>query len=129
MRTGWSGLSIVAMLGLAGCAASRTEAPGPVVAASPPAAAPMRAAPLLGSNSASLAGRFGDPDLVVIDGPARKLQFNQPACVLDLYLYAPHEGAEPVVIHADARDTDGRATDLDSCVAALEGGSARRRGV
>ncbi len=66
---------------------------------------------------------FGPPDLDVREGAARKLQFLGPACVLDVYLYPPRAGAEPVVTHVDARLPDGRDMDRSSCVAAL----SRRR--
>ena len=60
------------------------------------------------------------PDLDLREGPARKLQFLGPACVLDAYLYPPRSGrGEPVVTYVDARQPDGRDMDRASCVAAL----------
>ena len=78
---------------------------------------------VIGQSARALAALFGTPDLDVREGPARKLQFLGPACVLDAYLYPPRAGAEPLVTHVDARLPDGRDMDRSSCVAAL----SRRR--
>jgi hypothetical protein len=42
---------------------------------------------VLGRDARTLVGQFGEPDLDVREGTARKLQFAGPACVLDAYLY------------------------------------------
>ena len=74
---------------------------------------------VMGRDARALIGLLGTPGLDVREGPARKLQFLGPACVLDAYLYTPRGGAEPVVTHVDARLPDGRDVDRASCVAAL----------
>ena len=75
---------------------------------------------VLGATARALVGQFGNPDLDLREGPARKLQFLGPACVLDAYLYPPRSGrGEAVVTHVDARQPDGREMDRSSCVAAL----------
>jgi hypothetical protein len=74
---------------------------------------------VMGQNARALVSLFGNPDLDVREGTARKLQFLGPVCVLDAYLYPPRAGAEPVVTHVDARLPDGRDIDRSSCVAAL----------
>ena len=112
-----------AMLLLAGCASTGKEAP--TVAPTPRAV--QRPAPLnstglesvLGRTARALEALFGRPGLDVREGPARKLQFAGPACVLDAYLYPPAAGGEPIVTHLDARLPDGRDLDRASCVAAL----------
>ena len=112
---------------LGGCVASSSEAP-PVVAAAPSPAPVVSATGLeavIGANARTLAARLGRPDLELSEGPARKLQFLGPICVLDAYLYAPRAGAEPVVTHVDARLPDGREMDRASCVAALTAREAR----
>ena len=107
----------LAALIVVGCVAPRAEAP--------PVQAEVRPIPttglesVLGSNAGTLLARFGDADLDLLEGTARKLQFIAPACVLDLYLYPPRSGAEPVVTHVDARLPDGREMDRASCLAAL----------
>jgi hypothetical protein len=79
---------------------------------------------VLGHDARALVALFGEPDLDAREGPARKLQFLGPVCVLDAYLYPPRHGrGDPVVTHVDARLPDGREMDRASCVAAL----SRRR--
>jgi hypothetical protein len=110
------------LLVLGGCAA-KTERPAPAVTRPPP----QRVVPynstgletVLGRTARMLEAQFGKPSLDVREGPARKLQFGGPACVLDAYLYPPKGGGEPIVTHIDARLRDGRDLDRASCVAAL----------
>jgi hypothetical protein len=106
----------------AGCVAPVRETAPP---ARPPVAPPAPAysnnglESVMGHNARALAALFGNPDLDAREGPARKLQFVGPVCVLDAYLYPSRAGAEPVVTHVDARLPDGRDIDRSSCVAAL----------
>jgi hypothetical protein len=113
---------LLATATLAGCATAPRSAP-PVRSTPPPvAAAPRPLAGLeavMGRNARALVALLGDPGLDVREGPARKLQFLGPACVLDAYLYPPRGGGEPVVTHIDTRQPDGRDIDRASCVAAL----------
>jgi len=115
---------LLAGFGLAGCVSPPAAAP-PSGALPPPSAyTPVGLEAVLGANMAALVAQFGAPDLDLREGPARKLQFLGPACVLDAYLYPPRGGrGEPVVTHIDARLPDGREMDRSSCVAAL----SRRR--
>lgn len=79
---------------------------------------------VIGQDAAGLVRLFGQPDADIREGPARKLQFAGPICVLDAYLY-PKDGAAPRVTYLDAREPDGSTIDRASCVAALtrrEGG-------
>jgi len=109
---------------LAGCVAP--PAGTPVASVPPPRPyGPGGLEAVMGATVASLIAQFGAPDLDAREGPARKLQFLAPACVLDAYLYPPRSGrGEPVVTHVDARQPDGREMDRSSCVAAL---NARQR--
>ena len=116
-------VSLAAMLVLAGCASTGkmapTVTPAPRVVQQP---APLNTTGLesvLGRTARTLEALFGRPGLDVREGPARKLQFAGPACVLDAYLYPPKGGGEPIVTHLDARLPDGRDLDRASCVAAL----------
>jgi hypothetical protein len=118
--------SFAAMIGAAlaaGCVAPvRERAAPPVrppVAPPPPAYSSNGLETVMGQNARALVSLFGNADLDVREGPARKLQFLGPVCVLDAYLYPPRAGAEPVVTHVDARLPDGRDIDRSSCVAAL----------
>ena len=74
---------------------------------------------VIGRTAPLLETQFGRPDLDIREGPARKLQYSAPACVLDAYLYPPAAGGEPIVTHVDARLPDGRDFDRASCVAAI----------
>jgi hypothetical protein len=104
---------------LAACVAPQAPAPPPVIAAPQPIA-PGGLEAVMGATAQRLIAQFGAPDLDLREGPARKLQFLAPACVLDAYLYPPRSGrGEPVVTYIDARQPDGRDMDRASCVAAL----------
>ena len=111
---------LLAGLALAGCVGR--QAPPPAAPPPPPSTpyTPVGLETVLGATARALIGQFGDPDLDLREGPARKLQFLGPACVLDAYLYPPRRGGEPVVTHIDARLPDGREMDRSSCVAALQ---------
>ena len=114
------GTSLALSLLLAGCAATPT--PRPPAAATPSVRPVVSAAGLqavIGRTAGVLTAQFGQADLDVREGSARKLQFVGPACVLDTYLYPPAGGGEPIVTHVDARLPDGRDMDRASCVAAL----------
>ena len=113
-------IALVLLLLGAGCAPTAVAEPQ-----RPALAAPARAPTILGLESvlgrtaAALTSQFGQPDLDIREGTARKLQYSGPACVLDAYLYPRAGGGEPVVTHIDARQPDGRDMDRASCVAAL----------
>ena len=117
--------SFAAMIGAAlaaGCVAPVRETAAPPVRPAlppPPVYSTNGLEGVMGRDARALIALFGNPDLDDREGPARKLQFLGPACVLDAYLYAPRAGAEPVVTHIDARLPDGRDMDRSSCVAAL----------
>ena len=114
------GLSLASAVLVAGCVSPQRDSPqGP--ANVQPAVQTYSSTGLesvLGRNARALTALLGTPGLDIREGPARKLQFLGPACVLDLYLY-PRGGAEAVVTHVDARLPDGRDMDRASCVAAL----------
>ncbi|MGE0179792.1 MAG: hypothetical protein AB7O91_08245 [Sphingomonas sp.] len=113
----------LASAALAGCVAA--PAPRAPIAPPPQAIRPGGLEAVMGATAQRLIAQFGNPDLDLREGPARKLQFLGPACVLDAYLYPPRgDRGEPVVTYVDARQPDGREMDRASCVAAL---SARRR--
>jgi hypothetical protein len=125
MREGHSERAFAALLlaglGLAGCVSAPRVAPpvpAPIVQASPPRSTTGLES-VMGHNARALVALFGTPGLDIREGNARKLQFLGPVCVLDLYLYPPRAGAEPLVTHIDARLPDGRDMDRGSCVAAL----------
>jgi len=93
----------------------------------PQATAPPRPAPtaqgglerVMGQTAQVLRALFGEPDLDVREGTARKLQFVSGICVLDAYLYPPAAGREPTVRYIDSRLPNGDDFDRASCIAAL----------
>lgn len=112
--SGGLGLALLA----AGCASVKpatTEIPKPA----PPRFSIVGLENVMGQTAHTLEAQFGEPDLDIREGAARKLQFASQVCVLDAYLYAPGRGEEPVVSYVDARLPDGRDVDRASCVAAL----------
>ena len=117
-----SGLPLLAMAVLAGCA-SPARQQRPPSASAPPAVQTYTRHGLesvMARNARALTTLLGQPALDIREGPARKLQFAGPVCILDAYLYPPRNGGgEPVVTHVDARLPDGRDMDRASCVAAL----------
>lgn len=75
---------------------------------------------VIGMNSGVLLRDFGQPRIDLREGDVRKLQFSGNACVLDIYLYPPQNGGEPVATHVDARrSSDGQDVDRAACVEAL----------
>jgi hypothetical protein len=114
-------LGVALVLVAAGCAAPEAGPVRPVHASLPP---PPRYSPtglenVVGRTARYLESQFGRPDLDIREGPARKLQFSGPACVLDAYLYPPKGGGDPIVTYVDARRLDGTDFDRASCAAAL----------
>jgi hypothetical protein len=120
-KTGFGAFALA--LALAGCAApEKPRAPAhrrPPQPQSTPSYSISGLEAVIGRTARLLIDQFGKPDLDVIEGEARKLQFAGPVCVLDAYLYPRAGGGEPVVTHLDARQPDGRDFDRASCVAAL----------
>lgn len=118
---------LLAGLLVAGCVPRGGSAP-PATAAPPPSR-PYTTTGLesvIGATARALIAQFGRPDLDLREGPARKLQFLGPVCVLDAYLYPARGSAEAVVTHVDARLPDGREMDRSSCAAALSRRSQAR---
>lgn len=104
------------LLLLAGCVPSTDR---PSAEDRPPAYSISGLESVMGHDAGDLVAAFGQADLDVREGNARKLQFRSPVCVLDAYLYPRDRGDEPVVTYIDTRLPDGRDVDRASCVAAL----------
>ena len=106
---------------LAGCASGAAEQrPSVAATAVAPRYSPAGLEGVLGRTVAVLQSEFGQPELDIREGSARKLQFGSSICVLDTYLYPPKAGGPAIVTHIDARTPDGRDIDRASCVAALQ---------
>ena len=113
---------LAALAILAGCASGSAAPPAKVAPRAVERPVPYTSTGLeavLGRTARMLETQLGKARLDVREGPARKLQFAGPACVLDAYLYPPKGSGEPIVTHVDARRPDGTDFDRASCVAAL----------
>ena len=115
-------ISSVAIL-LGGCAGPAIPRATPPRAAPPPAAItpprPTQNNSLIGQNANAALGLFGKPRLDVAEGVGRKLQFAGTTCIIDIYYYAPKQGADPLATHVDARTPDGRDAPVPGCIEAL----------
>jgi hypothetical protein len=122
MKTLRSGLTSLLALPLAACGAGTVVPPGRPIAppAGPPASAFMKQGPLMGADARRLTQMFGEPRLDIRETTVRKLQFANGRCILDVYLYAPARGKEPVVTHVDARGPTGTDVDPAACATALQ---------
>lgn len=140
-RQGFAGLALVSMLALLLTACSGTvptprskPQPAPGKDTRPPVQYEVVPRPrpepqvmhipglegVIGANAAALLRQFGKPRLDLFEGDVHKLQFSGKACVLDIYLYPPRGGGDPVATHVDARrGSDGQDVDRASCVEAL----------
>ena len=57
------------------------------------------------------------------EGEARKLQFAGAGCVLDIFLYPPAKGSEPIATYIETRRRDsGGAVEQTACIKAIEAG-------
>jgi hypothetical protein len=117
-----TGLSLLLALPLASCGSSIVPTPGmpPPAAGYTPASRPEPTG-VIGADARGLVRLFGEPRLDIRDPTARKLQFANPQCVLDAYLYPPALNREPVVTHVDARSGTGNDMDWNACVKLLRG--------
>ena len=109
-------LSLIALISLTACVET------PPQATAPPPPKPVQQSGLervMGQNAEMLRALFGEPDMDVREGTARKLQYVGSACVLDAYLYPPAAGRDPLVRYIDARLPNGDDFDRASCIAAL----------
>jgi len=108
--------SLIALISLTACVEM------PPQATAPPPPKPVQQSGLervMGQNAEMLRALFGEPDMDVREGTARKLQYVGSACVLDAYLYPPAAGRDPLVRYIDARLPNGDDFDRASCIAAL----------
>ncbi|MEL7187921.1 MAG: hypothetical protein AAGK17_00095 [Pseudomonadota bacterium] len=81
---------------------------------------------VIGANSAGLLGQFGKARIDLKEGFARKLQFADENCVLDIFLYPLQSGQEPVATHIEARNRQtGTALDKAACAKTLRNGAKK----
>lgn len=118
-------LAAIAMFALTLGACAGPAIPRATPPKAPPAAAPI-APPrptqnnsLIGHSANAALGMFGKPRLDISEGTGRKLQFAGAACTLDVYYYAPKQGADLLATHVDARTPEGRDANVPNCIEAL----------
>lgn len=106
---------------LAGCGAQIVPpAVGFTPASRPASQSAGSARTIIGADARNLIAQFGQPRLDIRDPAARKLQFGNGQCVMDVYLYPPSDRREPVATYADARlVSTGTAMPWQDCAKAL----------
>jgi hypothetical protein len=109
-------LVVPTLVFLAGCAARPAAVPTPAAPAERPV---EESGPLIGMTADDLVRRFGTPALQVREGDSLKLQFRNPQCVLDAYLY-PGGGAAYRVAHIDTRTRALAPVDQAACATSLQ---------
>ncbi len=99
---------------LAACATAPKQAPPEQVRESP-----KGHGELIGKSADDLVRMFGAPALQIREGNSLKLQFRDPQCALDAYLYP--DGNEPYrVTYVDTRTRAMAAIDQAVCIRSLE---------
>ena len=109
-------LALSLCLLVAACATAptpQTAAPAPVQVQ------PTEQNGLVGLTIQDLVGRFGAPALQVREGSSLKLQFRNPRCVLDAYLYPSGSSGTLKVMHVDTRLPSGADMPQAACTTAL----------
>ena len=126
-------LAVLLLLTLAACSSTPKPRPASVpvapvvrVVPPPPVAPPVvrpRPGPgpvdVIGHDARALSASFGPPRLDIQEPTVRKLQFANGSCVMDVYLYAPETGKEPLATHIDTRSPSGLETDRTNCAESL----------
>jgi hypothetical protein len=73
---------------------------------------------LIGMTADDLVRRFGTPALQIREGNSLKLQFRNPQCVLDAFLYP--DGSSYRVTYVDTRTRALAAVDQATCARSLQ---------
>ena len=108
---------------LAACAGGpppAAEAPTLSATVAPAAPAPPPA-DLIGMAARELERTLGAPGLKRTDPPAEVWQYARAACTVNLFLYAPENGAQHRVEHIEAFDKNGASVDPAQCLAGAVG--------
>ncbi len=99
---------------------STAPAPRSTIVVVPQVMAPAGLEGVIGTSAPALLRRFGSPRIDLAEGDARKLQFSDGTCVLDIFLYPVSAGAEPTATHIEARLRAGGApVDKGACIRAF----------
>lgn len=133
-----SGLAALALALLAGCAGGSppiiTPAPGPSISTAPSGPPPgggfrppevqreTGLQQIIGARATQLTRLFGPARIDLTEGDARKLQFANEECVLDIFLYPLEPNQEPTATHVEARrPQDGSERSRAACIRSLQG--------
>jgi hypothetical protein len=108
-------LALSLSLLLAACATRPTTTTSP--SRQPETPVQQEHGPIIGFTADELVRKFGTPTLQIREGDSLKLQFRNPQCVLDAYLYPA--GPTYRVTHVDARTRALGAIDQTVCIASL----------
>jgi hypothetical protein len=111
-------LALSLTLLVAGC----MTAPRQETAAPPPPVQPQQPVEqngLVGLTAQDLVRQFGAPALQIREGTSVKLQFRNPRCVLDAYLYPSGSNGTLKVTHVDTRQPSGADMAQAACTTAL----------
>jgi hypothetical protein len=106
-------LALSLSLLLAACATRPTTTPSP----EPETPVQQEHGAIIGLTADDLVRKFGTPSLQIREGESLKLQFRNPQCVLDAYLYPT--GSIYRVAHVDTRTRALGAIDQTVCIASL----------
>ena len=74
---------------------------------------------IIGKDARAVIQLLGPPRQDSREGPARRLQFANSACILDVYFYPPAQGQSPLATYTAARVPDGRDAERNSCISVL----------
>jgi hypothetical protein len=80
---------------------------------------PVEQNALVGLTAQDLVRQFGAPALQIREGSSVKLQFRNPRCVLDAYLYPSGSAGTLKVTHVDTRLPSGADLPQAACTTAL----------
>jgi hypothetical protein len=86
------------------------------------------ASPLTGTARTSVTEMLGPADFVRRDGPAEILQYQDRACVLDVFLYQQPTDGQFRVIHLEARDANLQNVASSDCLARVKQSRSGRSG-
>jgi hypothetical protein len=118
MRAILTSIALLSLTALAGCAGDSPTAPAarPATVSRRPAPAAQTPPPpqAIGADAPTLIAQFGTPALDQREGPARKLQFRGPACVMDAYLYPSANGGAPIFPHSRSPNAGRQSTPTGS---------------
>ena len=77
---------------------------------------PLTADRLVSVSAVELEDAFGEAELIRKEGVNQVWQYRSAACVLDVYLVAPHAGKPPDVAYVETRTLHNADINLEDCL-------------